>query len=353
MLQVVEVDSAENWDAILCELGTASVFHRRVWLDLVADLARAKFRPTRIEDNGHTLGLLPLFQLRRGPLRILASPPPLAATPYLGPVVASELLPEVFAALAHFAKAQGVAYLELRIAADLPAQVWAPAGFEREERATHVLDLRPGERELWQRALDPACRRAVRKAEREGVTIQEVRLAEVADRYYELAQMVFARHHRPPPLRKEDYLRMDRAIEAGAHARVLAALHRGQIVAAGIFPFDSRTVYYLDGVSDRAAQSLRPNNLLHWEVIRWAAARGLQEYDMVGAGIPGVARFKQTFGTIERPYTYVYRHGNALTRVARRLYAAAIQPWRALQFRWHAYRSGGMEAPSAGPEPQT
>lgn len=348
MLQLVELRPQEDWDSLAEPFSPLSVFHRRVWLDLITALAQATFRPVAIECQGQLVGLVPLFQFRRGPLRILASPPPQAATPYLGPVVDHSLLPEVFLALRRFAKERRVAYMELRLAHDLPANLWAPAGFERQERATHVLPLHPDPQQLWQHALDPACRRAVRKAEREGVQIHEVRLGDIAPRYYELARMVFARHRRLPPLHEDDYLRIARAIEEGARVRVLAAVHGGSIIAAGIFPFDEQRVYYLDGVSDRAAQAVRPNNLLHWEVIRWACEQGLQEYDMVGAGIPGVARFKQTFGASERPYTYVFFHGNFLSRLARRLYASAIEPWRALQLRW---RSGALTREAKGAEP--
>lgn len=343
-LRIVPVPADARWDEAVSR-SRGSAFHSSRWLQAVASVAQAELLPATIERDGATVGLVPLFLFRRGPFRIMASPPPLAATPYLGPVCPPELLPEVLRAVREFAESYGAAYLELRMADDLPPACWQSAGFEREARATHVLDLQPGLDTLWQKCLDPACRRAIRKAEREGVTIEEVALDAVADRYYAMAEMVFARHDRPPPLSQQDYLRIAGAIQQGATVRVLAAVWRGEIVAAGIFPFDSETVYYLDGVSDRDAQAVRPNNLLHWEVIRWAVAQGLRRYDMVGAGVPGVARFKQTFGAQERPYTYIFAYLSPLSRLARSVYRATIGPVRSLQRRWRSLQRHAPKHP--------
>lgn len=124
-------------------------------------------------------------------------------------------------------------------------------------------------------------------------------------------------------------------------AKVFVARHEGRVLAAGIFPFDSRTVYYLDGVSYSDAQTLRPNNLLHWEVIRWASVAGLEHYDMVGAGVAGVARFKRTFGPREVPYTYCYRSLRFWASLARRAYALLAPAGRAIRYVAQKYSGAG------------
>ncbi|MCX8072423.1 MAG: GNAT family N-acetyltransferase [Candidatus Binatia bacterium] len=125
---------------------------------------------------------------------------------------------------------------------------------------------------------------------------------------------------------------MTPVLRSGKLAKVFVARHQGKLLAGGIFPFDQHTIYYLDGASAVEVQALRPNNLLHWEVIQWAAEHGIRIYDMVGAGIAGVARFKRTFGPKEVPYTYSWRALAPWARAARHTYAFLAPVGHALRY---------------------
>ena len=85
----------------------------------------------------------------------------------------------------------------------------------------------------------------------------------------------------------------------------MAAEHLGRPVAAAFFLLYRDTAYFWDGVSKREAHPLAPNNLLHWTLIEQAVAEGFRRYDMLGANLPGVARFKATFGPQSVPYGFL------------------------------------------------
>ena len=332
MLELVPCVQMGDWDQLVAAHPRATVFHRSDWLALIARLARAQLHPFLIRRDAAVVGLFPVFIFRRGPFRIAASPPAQVATPYLGPLVDDSMLGDALEAFARAARRLKASYLELRCDREIPPAVLAQASLQHETRATFLLDVSAGPEVLWRSNLTSACRRAVRKAQAAGLVVEETPLSDVLDRYFELAAGVFAKWNRPPPLSRADYAAIGAAAIGGEYIKVFVARRKGTVVAAGIFPFANGTVYYLDGVSDPAGQDARPNNLLHWEVIRWASAAGLTRYDMVGAGIAGVARFKQSFGPAEVPYSYAFRSLSWLAGIARDAYARLAPAARAAQY---------------------
>ncbi len=331
-VELVPCASEATWERRLKELPGATVFHRFAWLKLVAHLSGSELRLYEISDGAKKVGLFPLFFFRRGAAKLAASPPPLAATPYLGPVAPTEVVAGALEAAALEAKRLSAVYLEFRIAQRLEPGKIKACGFEVEPRSTFVLDLRAGADALWSQFLDSSCRRAIRKAQKSGVEIEEASLAEIVEPYYHMAQEVFSKYHRPPPLSMEQYRQIAETLEAAPLAKVFVARCQGKLLSAGIFPFDEQSVYYLDGVSTESGLAMRPNNLLHWEVICWATRCGIQRYDMVGAGVAGVARFKRSFGPEEVPYTYCFRSLTPWAGLARQAYALFAPAGRMVRY---------------------
>jgi len=328
-IDLVPCANEAEWDALLAQRIDATVFHRMFWLRLIAKRFKADLKPYVVMADGAVAGLFPAFVYRRGWFRVAVSPPPQTGTPYLGPLVAPELQAAVLEAFTRQMKTARVSYIEIRFP---PHVTEVPRGFQVESRGTHMLDLRPGEDQLWNAALNSGCRRAVRKATAAGVTISEGDLSAHLDQYFAMAVDVFAKSKRPPVLGRDDYAALAEVAGKGGPVKVLFAWHEGRLVAGGIFPFDEQAIYYLDGVSDPGGLQVRPNNLLHWEVIRWACAHGLVRYDMIGAGIESINRFKRGFGAVQVSYTYAYRSLDFLTTAARTTYALLAPAGRAVQY---------------------
>ncbi len=79
------------------------------------------------------------------------------------------------------------------------------------------------------------------------------------------------------------------------------------IVAGAIILCFNRHLYFWDGVSFRKFYHLAPNNLLHWNVIEWGFENGMTQYDMMGANIPNIARFKMSFGAHKQSYVLAHK----------------------------------------------
>ena len=99
--------------------------------------------------------------------------------------------------------------------------------------------------------------------------------------------------------------------EAG-QGRFFVAVHDGDPIAVSYFFNLGRKLWYMYNASPDHGQSLAPNYLLQWEVMRWARARGMQLYDMMSIPPPehrnesdpgyGVYRFKKGFGGEEMSF---------------------------------------------------
>src|SRR5207302_7671352 len=80
----------------------------------------------------------------------------------------------------------------------------------------------------------------------------------------------------------------------------------GEPVAAGLFLGRGRTLVYKYGASDASAWHLKPNHLLYWSAIEWAAERGFQVLDLGKTELAnaGLRRFKAGWGAEELPLVH-------------------------------------------------
>ncbi|HET7034691.1 MAG TPA: GNAT family N-acetyltransferase [Thermomicrobiaceae bacterium] len=175
----------------------------------------------------------------------------------------------------------------------------------------HGLDLDRSLDDLWM-AIDPAARRAIRKAERSGLT---VRLAQGEDDL----RAFFALHL---GIRKYKYgllaqpFRFFQAIreqfvDSGRFALMLAEMD-GEAVGGVLYLAWGETLYYKFSASSLSRLELRPTDLLIWEGIRHAKERGLRRIDL---GLSdwdqdGLVRYKRKFASREGTISFLH-HASA------------------------------------------
>lgn len=142
----------------------------------------------------------------------------------------------------------------------------------------HGLDLRPDVEELWE-GLDSAARRAVRKAQKEGVT---VRLADGEDDLRAFYQMHLEVRKYKYRLLAQPYSFLENIwrhlVQSGAGA-LLLAVHDGEPVGGALLLEWKNKLYYKFNASRHTHLSVRPNDALMWEAIRFGKGRGLAYYD--------------------------------------------------------------------------
>lgn len=171
----------------------------------------------------------------------------------------------------------------------------------RQRQTNFVRDLTVAEGELMSGA-EPKVRRNARRAAREGVSIEVDTTGEVVDDFLRIYLDTMERRE------SAAWYRFDRSFFERLHAALpgrfayVCARHRDRIVSADLVLLDADTGYYFLGGTDAAAYSVRPNDLVKVEVMRWLKASGRRRY-VLGGGVSagdGLERYKRGFAPAGR-----------------------------------------------------
>jgi lipid II:glycine glycyltransferase (peptidoglycan interpeptide bridge formation enzyme) len=92
---------------------------------------------------------------------------------------------------------------------------------------------------------------------------------------------------------------------------------------------DGRQAYVWSQASDKRFNQYGPNNLLHWEAMRYFASRGASFLHSPGAAGSSIGRFKESFRPEVLSYPFWIRDRSPLLRWGRALYQETywIQSW--------------------------
>jgi lipid II:glycine glycyltransferase (peptidoglycan interpeptide bridge formation enzyme) len=221
----------------------------------------------------------------------------------------------LFAALRSLARTEGIATIKVDPEATtedaygqaLLAPPWRPAAKVQPPR-TRLIDLGSPEDELLSH-LGKKHRQYVHKAERAGVTVEQVTAA-ADDATITQALGDFYRIYTHTALRagfvaraQPYYERVWRLFAPNGHASLAFATLNGERVAT-LFHFTcgDRAAEAYGGMTDEGAAS-RANYLLKWISILGFKSDGFAVYDLWGLATGGIAQFKEGFGG--REVTYV------------------------------------------------
>lgn len=285
----------KDWDATLTARPDFSFFHGTAWLQALAD--SYGFAP-----HFFSLGnaLLPVMECdswltgRKG-----------IALPFTDECVplgaGKDSLAKLFAAAAAFGRSRGWKSIELRGGRDLFGdEVPASVAFYG-----HTLDLAIGGDSLFEK-MDGSARQAVRKAEKDGVTVEVAQSLEAVEVFYRL-QCLTRKRHGLPPQPWDFFLNIHRRILSQNLGMIAVAGHGGKKIAASVYFFLGGRAIYKYGASDFERQNLRGSNLAMWRAIEWLGGRGVKSLDLGKTSLAngGLRRFKLNLGATERKIEYV------------------------------------------------
>ena len=302
-VEIVETLPEERWQAFVDGHPQGNIFH-------VPAMQLAFARPRGYEpllraavaNDGHVLALLTAVGIRLtgGPLARLTS----RAVAYGGVLCAEgQEGREALATLLRWHNSTSRSrflFTELRHRSDATGlrQTLAACGYEHEQELNFLIDLARPVEAIW-KGLNRTARKNVRRAERDGLTAQEVTTAEELADFYALLRQVYAAAQVP----LADVSLFQAAFELlrpqGLARFVLARSPQGVAGARAVLLYKGVIFDWYAG-ADRELRSSRPNDFLVWHTLEWGAAHGYHTFDFGGAGHPdvpyGVRDFKAKFG---------------------------------------------------------
>jgi len=300
-LQILNPLDRPDWDDLLLRSGDQSFFHTSSWAKVMErtygykPVYFASFEGDRLDFLMPFMEVSSLVTGRRGvSLPFADQCRPHISQGYMGKM-SKEAINQ---AIAYGSRAKW-RYIEWRDAryfdeTVLPSDVYY----------AHDLDLMGSEADIFSRLKDNN-QRNIRKAVREGVSVKIDQSLDSVKSFYRLNCATRKRHGLPP----QPFSFFQNVFEyliSNGHGIVVSASHSDRVIAASIFfHFGARSIFKY-GASDMDYQSLRPNNLIMWEAIKWYKSKASETLSLGRTEINnhGLLNFKRSWGATESTFKY-------------------------------------------------
>jgi CelD/BcsL family acetyltransferase involved in cellulose biosynthesis len=298
-LQCVNPAALPDWDEALALDPNGSFFQSAAWAKVLNDTYGYAPQYFAIREGGKICSLLPLMEVDSWLTgrRAISLPFTDDCEPVCADAAAFRLL---FDKAKELGQARRWKYIELRGGREWLGDAPASLSFHG-----HELDLTGNESELFSR-VDSSVRRAIRKAEKAGVTLEIEHTLEAVRIFYRLLCLTRKKHGLPPqPF--AFFRNIHQHVISRGLGRVILARFEGRPIAAGIYFGMGQRAIYKFGASDETAQQHRGNNLVMWMAIQWHARNGFKTLHLgrTSIGNEGLRRFKLGWGAVEKPIEYV------------------------------------------------
>ena len=287
-----------GWDAVVALHRDAGCFHTSAWAKVLHQTYNHRPFYLQFSRGGRLAALIPLMEVRslftgrRG-----------VCLPFSD---ACELLvfdPEAVSLvrdqLVRFAQERRWKHLEIRGGKFFQLTASSATKFYG-----HTLDLRSGVEELSTRFTSPV-RRAIRKAERSGMSVVIVRNRQAVIDFYPL-HVQTRRRHGLPPQPASFFLNIYEHIVGPGLGFIVLARHETRPISAAIFFRFGKNALYKYGASDKRFQEFRATNLVMWRGIQFLARNGAEKlhFGRTDCENDGLRRFKLSWGTKEETIDY-------------------------------------------------
>lgn len=304
-ISIIDPRATTEWDSFVESHPDATVFHTGNWARVVLDTYN--YRPLYHVSRDGNLNIragVPLMQVegRLTNRRLVGLPFSDVCAPLLdGPSNSADLL----SALRSVVGEAQASHVEVRGPGTVSLE---DAGFRGGAAFyQHIVPIAASAEETA-KGFHSSARRAIRKSEKEGITVRHANdLADMRE-FYRLTVLTRKKQRLlPQPWRFFENIHRH-MIETGA-GHLLLAEYEGRPVAGDLLlQFRDQMVYKFNA-SDPAYLHLRPNNMLLWEAIKLSAERGCRTLDLgrCDEDNEGLRRFKLLWGSEEkllRYYTY-------------------------------------------------
>lgn len=317
----------EQYDDIVTAAPSATPFHRAAALEVFADHADATLHRLGGFKGQEPVGALPIFEVRKGPATVAASPPPGLKLPYLGPVLVNTGKLKrrkrdrrhrhfVDAALDWVDRELSPGLVNLRTAVgydDVRPYQWRD--YEVVPRYTYVVDLDTTPEDLLAR-FSSDLRRRVRDEYDASYEVTEAGPDAIDD----IVALTRDRHREQGesfPITAGFVRELADALPAGA-LRPYVCRVDGEIVG-GLVDIENDTTAGAWIANGKTDAPVPVNDLLEWQVCVDGIERGLECLDLMGANHERIYTYKAKFAPDLVPY-FTLRTGSVGMNTVAKVY---------------------------------
>jgi hypothetical protein len=300
-----------TWDTAIRNHPDATIFHSSAWARVLVDTYGHRPCYVQISLNGNLLALVPMMEVQT--MLTKSRGICLPFSDYCAPLAFSscghELVPQK---LKQIARERRWNYFELRSHSMLSDEI--PAA---ESYYGHLLDLTLGTETLISN-FSSSVQRAVRKAQRSGLSVRIETDLSAMTAFYKL-HVRTRRRHGVPPQPRSFFTSIQQHLLSTGYGFIVLVEHQKCPVAAAMFLKLGSSAVYKFGASDERQQELRANNLAMYEGIKHLAERGAEtlHFGRTDKQNEGLRRFKLSWGATEEEICYArFEIGSGSWKVA-------------------------------------
>jgi len=310
-------------------------FHSPEWHDILDNVYDVDMRYLGILKKGEIVAVQPVIAKRVWGLTIFGMPLPQISTPvFPSPLVCTDKVDhsEILVSIDHWVSVKNWKHLQL----SWPSGSCHLSHVSEEVRQLVEIDLQCSLLELWSQIKSEA-RNRIRYAVRNNIKVHLHPSDKFLDEYPRLLEHVYAVSQGIEPNTAPRIFDEVRKRISCLPLKIFTATHKDRVVAMIWIFYDKEACYYWEGAADGTGKRYAANNLLQWEVIRWAHKMGIKRYDMIGGSgrdgsRDGIVRYKLSLGAQVRECQMLYWHKNIIIRLlflGYRKYQRVICHWRA------------------------
>jgi hypothetical protein len=291
-LKIAQECDAKEWDSIISKSCHGTLFHSWTWLQLAAKHTHTILYPLiGIKDNT-PVAVFPLFYQRKGPIRLVFSPPPSTVMFYLGPVIADydkmkqEKREKIFidfqTSVDNFIKNElNAQYVNISLTPYLEDPrpfLWS--GYNIESQYDYVIDLSRGAESLL-RAIDKKQRQNLSRAKKRGIVVESGGRNE----FEGILNLMDIRYQQQGRTVRSSRKYLLDIYDAYQDNMKIFVAKLNEEVLTGTIDFQYKDTHYswIGNPKPKNQVSPSPNDLVIWESVRFAQEMGMKYYVTMNA----------------------------------------------------------------------
>ena len=291
-LKIADESDSNEWDILVERSPHGTIYHTWKWLKIAEKHTNSKLYPIIGYKGTTPIGVFPLFYQRKALLKMVFSPPPHTAIPYLGPALVD------YDKLKQFKKEIIFVVFQKRvdefindklsanyISISLPPGLLDPrpfkwAGYNVEHGFDYRIELSKGIDHMWQQ-LKKRLRQHINQAIRVGISVEEGYKEELKT-IYELLIKRYAEQDKMVTVPKNYLLELHDSFSK--NMKVFVVKHDGEILSGAIdVYYKDKVISWIGNPKPSVKISPSPNDLLNWEEMKCGHKYGFRYYETVGA----------------------------------------------------------------------
>jgi hypothetical protein len=303
-IKTLDHTNEEAWDELVFSSSHSTLFHTVKWLRLAEEQSGTEFHPLMFYKGNELVAIYPLFITKKGRIKKALSPPTGAHMYYLGPVIAGyESLKQDKKESTYIQiqeemdnyifKIKGCKFARIMSSPGLyDSRPLRWSGYSVDAKYTYRIDLTRGIDYVWEQ-FDKKVRVEIKNAVKEDVTVRpgdEADLEFIHDLLYKRYIYQDVKTHN-----YKKYLRIIYQKFYPDNLKIFVAEYKGQRIGGAIDLCFKNILYGWMGMPKTELEGVSPNDLIHWETMKWAQSNGLAYYELMDTGDRRLRHFKSKY----------------------------------------------------------